>query len=504
MDGLEGDLAAVGAMAIIDALGDAVSIQDRNLRVLHQNRAHRETMGEHRGEFCYAAYRHRETVCPECRLLMCFADGQTRRSETVGTTRQGTINAEIVTTPLRNAAGEIVAAIETVRDISERKCIEEKISEQLAAIEASMEGISILNSDHVFVYVNRALAELYGYDSPADLIGKSWRTLYSEEELRRFMDDVLASFNERGAWRGEAVGTRRDGSRFPQEISLSGTKNGGLVGVVRDITDRRRAEEKIRLINLDLQARAQELASANSEMEAFSYSLSHDLRSYLTCVYAGAQTLRDLHGHRLDEDGTHIVKAILEASEGMEELIEAILVLSRVSKREMCRKTIDLCLIARDVAAHLRVTNPGRKVELLFPSKLTAEADPHLAKVLLENLLGNAWKYTGDVENPRVEFGVEGREGERIFFVRDNGIGFDMSEAAHLFDPFQRLSNARRFPGNGVGLATVQRIVHRHGGRVWGEGVRGRGAAFYFTLLPEDSVALPSGAPQGVKPGLPL
>lgn len=484
-DCLSGDLAAVGAMAIIDALGDAVSVQDRSLRVLHQNRAHREAMGDRRGEFCYAAYQHRDTVCPECHLLMCFADGQTHRRETVGTTARGRINVEIVSTPLRNAAGKIVAAIETVRDISERKRAEEKNSGQLAAIEASMEGISILNSDHVFVYVNHALSELYGYASPSDLIGKSWRTLYSEEEVRRFVDEVIGGFNEKGAWRGEAVGTRRDGSKFPQEISLSSTQNGGLVGVVRDITERRRAEEAISSINQDLQVRAQELASANSEMETFCYSLSHDLRSYLTCVYAGAQTLRDLHGRRLDEDGALIVKTILDASEGMEELIEAILVLSRVSKREMCRKKIDLCHIARDVAVHLRVANSGRGVELVLPPELPVNADPHLTKVLLENLLANAWKYTGGVESPLVEFGAEERGGEQVYFVRDNGIGFDMSEAAHLFDPFSRLSNARRFPGTGVGLATVQRIVQRHGGRVWGEGVRDRGAVFYFTLPPD-------------------
>lgn len=350
--------------AILEEMGDAISIQDTGLRILYQNRAHREMMGSHPGEYCYAAYQQRESVCPGCHLELSFKDGKSHFRQVTAQTGKGIVHAEIISTPLRDADGAIIAGIEAVRDVTERK----------------------------------------------------------------------------------------------------------------------EAEEEIRRLNEELTEHAQELAASNRELEAFSYSLSHDLRTPLTKIYAAAQILEEGYAARLGDDGRLLLRTLCEASEGMEELIEAMLTLFRVTRTEMIREVVDLTLLAREIAGELQMSERGREVEFVIAPDITVEGDVHLLKVALENLLANAWKYTGLVAHPRVEFGVTYVEGEKVYFVRDNGAGFDMRDADKLFKPFKRLHDANRFPGTGIGLATVQRIIGRHGGRVWGEGVPDHGATFSFTL----------------------
>ena len=227
---------------------------------------------------------------------------------------------------------------------------------------------------------------------------------------------------------------------------------------------------------------AEELAATNRELESFSYTLSHDLRVPLTRAYGAAQLIEESYGDRLDENGHILLDNVMKGCEGMEDLIEAILVLSNIVRRELHSETVDLAAMARDIVQELAVAEPERKVAIVLPKTLLCEGDQQLLRVALRNLLENAWKYTRGMAEPRIELGRLEQEGKPAFFIRDNGIGFDMQHAGKLFTPFKRLHDASKYPGTGIGLATVQKIIQRHGGNIWGVGKEGEGATFFFTL----------------------
>jgi two-component system, NtrC family, sensor kinase len=228
-----------------------------------------------------------------------------------------------------------------------------------------------------------------------------------------------------------------------------------------------------------------ELERKNKELEAFSYSVSHDLRAPLRSIDGFSQALLEDYLERLDDRGKDYLRRVRTAAQRMSELIDDLLQLSRLGRAELKRERIDLADIARLVAADLRKNDPQRQANVVVEEGLWAEADSRLIRVALENLLGNAWKFTAQVEAPKIELGAT--PGGDAFFVRDNGAGFDMAYVGKLFGPFQRLHAEAEFPGTGIGLAIVQRIINRHGGRAWAEGEAGRGATFYFTIPPADT-----------------
>jgi len=225
-----------------------------------------------------------------------------------------------------------------------------------------------------------------------------------------------------------------------------------------------------------------ELERKNRELEAFSYSVSHDLRAPLRSIDGFSQALLEDHLERLDAEGQVHLHRVRASAQRMGELIDDLLELSRVGRAELRRSPIQLSALAREVSEELQRRDPERTVELVIPAALDAQADHRLLKIVLENLLGNAWKFTKKTPQPRIEVGVVSSEEGPAWFVRDNGAGFSMSYADKLFRPFQRLHPESDFPGTGIGLATIQRIIDRHGGRVWAEGEVDRGATFYFTL----------------------
>jgi len=228
----------------------------------------------------------------------------------------------------------------------------------------------------------------------------------------------------------------------------------------------------------------EELERKNAELEAFSYSVSHDLRAPLRSIDGFSQLLLEDYRGKLDGKGEDYLHRVSESAQRMGELIDDLLLLSRVARAEMKRNPSDLSSIARAVFEELRSNDPDRRVDLRVAEDLVAEADNGLMRVALDNLLGNAWKFTAKVREARIEIGTEERQGGAVFFVRDNGAGFDMSYAENLFRPFQRLHTESDFPGTGIGLATVHRIIDRHGGRIWAEGAVGQGATFFFTIPP--------------------
>jgi len=251
---------------------------------------------------------------------------------------------------------------------------------------------------------------------------------------------------------------------------------------MRDITDRKRDEEQIKTLNAELAVRAEELESANRELEAFNYTVAHDLRQPLNNIALFCQAMEMICGAGLDDTCKGYITDIHNVTLRMNRLIDDLLRFSRMGQVEPRRAALDLGALAHEIVTALKRTDPGRRIDVRIAESIQADADPGLMQVVLSNLLDNAWKYTGALEQAVIEFGVTNDGETPVYFIRDNGAGFNRDDAGRLFTPFQRLHGHGQFKGFGIGLATVQRIIRRHGGRIWAEGEPDRGATFYFTL----------------------
>jgi light-regulated signal transduction histidine kinase (bacteriophytochrome) len=268
----------------------------------------------------------------------------------------------------------------------------------------------------------------------------------------------------------------KDGSyRWLSWVAVPLPERGLIYAAARDITERKQAEAHTLALN-------QRLETSNKELEAFSYSVSHDLRAPLRGIDGFSQALLEDYGGKLDEQGRSYLTRVRAASQRMAQLIDDLLNLSRVGRAELRMEMVDLSSLAQALTAELQAQQPQRQAIWSIQQNVTAQGDVRFLRVVLDNLLNNAWKFTSKQSKATIEFGVTSNNGKPSYFVRDNGVGFDMTYANKLFGAFQRLHHQNEFPGTGIGLATVQRIIHRHSGRVWAEGVVEKGATFYFTL----------------------
>jgi signal transduction histidine kinase len=252
--------------------------------------------------------------------------------------------------------------------------------------------------------------------------------------------------------------------------------------LIREVSERKRAEDDIRKLNSQLVQRSAQLEASNKELEAFSYSVSHDLRAPLRGIDGFSQAVLEDYDEKLDESGRSYLRRVRAASQRMSQLIDAMLNLARLTRAEIHSQTFDMSGMVRAVLDDFQKMEPDRQVECIVANNVFATADPQLLRAVLENLLGNAWKFTRQQEHPRIEFGYGQYKGQAAYFVKDNGAGFDMTYGHKLFGAFQRLHAYTEYPGVGVGLATVHRIIQRHGGQIWAEGAVGKGATFHFTL----------------------
>ncbi|HKT70994.1 MAG TPA: PAS domain S-box protein, partial [Terriglobales bacterium] len=470
---------------LLNLAHDAIIVSDLQYQIMFWNRGAEETYGWSARE---ASGReapellHTEFPVPLPQIRAAVQQQGEWEGELKHRTRDGrTIIVASRWSLQRDHHGAPASILEINRDITERKRLEQELQARQAytrsLIEASLDPLVTIATDGKITDVNAATEEVTG-GSRQELIGSDFSNYFTEpEKARAGYQQVFAE----GLVEDYPLSVRHRSGRVTEVLynaSVFRNEKGEVEGVfaaARDVTERKRLEESLR-------QRTLELENSVAELEAFSYSVSHDLRAPLRSIDGFSQILLEDYCDKVDQEGQDSLRRIRNASQNMAQLIDALLQLSRVMRSELRRESVDLSVLALSTAAMIQKADPARRVRFQVVNGLQASGDRRLLGVLLQNLLQNAWKFSARNSEPIVKFGSTQKDGKTAYYVRDNGIGFDMAYVNKLFTPFQRLHAKDQFEGTGIGLATVQRVIKRHGGKVWAEGAEGKGATFYFSL----------------------
>ncbi len=473
---------------VLETLPVYVVLLTADYRVAFANRFFRERFGESLGRRCFEYLFDRGEPCENCETYTVMKTKGPHHWEWQGPDGR---NYDIHDFPFTDTDGAEMI-MEVGLDVTEQVRAQEELRATSryarSLLEASLDPLVTISREGKITDVNAATVEVTGV-SREQLLGTDFSDYFTAPEQARegyrqvfsqgFVIDYPLTIRHRN---GRLVDVLYNASvyRDAQGEVL------GVFAAARDITERKRAEEEVRRLNTELEERVArrttQLQAAMQEMEAFTYSVSHDLRAPLRAMDGFSQALVEDYREALAGEGREYLRRIRAASQRMAQLIDDLLLLSRVTRGEMQRTSVDLSRLARTIAAELQETDPTRRVVFDIAGGLTTTGDPRLLEQVLRNLLGNAWKFTGKHSAAHIQVGATEVDGGRAFYVRDDGAGFDMAYADKLFGVFQRLHGMEEFEGTGIGLATVQRIVHRHGGRVWAEGAPEGGATFYFVL----------------------
>ncbi len=482
--------------AIVQSSSDAIYVKDPDGRYLFFNAAAEAVTGQTAGQ---VLGRDDTALFPadEAREIMerdrsVFAGGVLLTFEETVTTASGDVRTYLsVKGPLFGAGGEPFGIFGVARDITERKRAEERTRESeqryTAFIDATDDMAFLKDGDGRYVLVNEATADFFGM-APADVIG-----LRDEDVMEQAAAEVCRQTDQAAIDSGKIVIAYEtigdvvyETRKFPVQLARGGK---GVGGYIRDVTAGRRAQEQIERLNAELESRVtlrtEELQLANRELESFSYSVSHDLRAPLRAIDGFSQIVLEDNTGRLDPATLEHLGRIRSSAQRMAGLIEDLLQLSRLGRKELSTQDVDVTALVEDVVAELQANEPDRTMDVTVARDMACKGDPELLRVVFVNLLGNAWKFTSHHETAHIAVACEASARSRVFSVTDDGAGFDMAYADKLFGAFQRLHSPQDFDGTGIGLATVQRIVARHHGRVWAEGRVDQGATFSFSLPDE-------------------
>lgn len=397
--------------------------------------------------------------------------------------------ADVVITPLYDECGELKGFSKITRDVSDRIELERRLNEQFALLQGIIDNtpsmIFITDLEDRCLLVNQSMRRHLNLE-PGRAVGGAVARFFGPELHERLQTGARHAAATGETCEFEMTLSYAEGSRsfIVNQFPLRG--DGGYTWAVcslaTDISRRKQAEEDVNALNRALEETVTQQRAVNEELEAFSYSVSHDLRTPLRAIDGFSRLLLEEYGLSLDGAGQGYLERLVAASNRMSQLIDDLLMLSRITRSEPTCINLDLSAMARDVIGELRHRDRERRVKVHIEPDMRAYGDRRLVRIVLENLLGNAWKFTGNREDARIELSSRGEAKEVVYCIRDNGVGFDMEYAWQLFTPFRRLCTDVDFEGSGIGLATVQRIIQRHGGRVWAESAPNDGAAFYFAL----------------------